>query len=48
MKGVGELVLTVVERRGDQAAGKGPRDLELTPCLNFDPPQGVFTATLLR
>lgn len=47
VKGRGELVVIMVERRGDQGAGKGPRGLELILCLNFDPAQGVSTATLL-
>lgn len=41
------LVIIVVEKRGDEAAGTGPYGLQLVLYLNFDSAQGGFNATLL-
>lgn len=43
-----QLVIIVVEKRGDEAAGTGPYGLQLVLYLNFDSAQGGFNATLLR
>lgn len=43
-----QLVIIVVEKRGDVAAGMGPYGLQLMLYLNFDPTQGGFNAMLLE
>lgn len=39
-----QLVIIVVEKRGDEAAGTGPYGLQLVLYLNFDSAQGGFNA----
>lgn len=43
-----QLVVTMEEKRRDQAVGMGPYGLELMLYLNFDPAQGGFQAMLLK